>query len=111
MSKNITFSFLLKNKKTLTIYYEEGVHEMNFLNEIKQVIQLPDKLILLLSAENEPEFKENVFAISSQAEFLWKIEKTYHLFYDHIQIEGDLINAHNTDESNLLIDPKTGRLI
>ncbi|WP_375055094.1 hypothetical protein [Zobellella sp. DQSA1] len=88
---------------------------VSFQWPIAQVVSFSDILVVRIEPDPGSCFNENVFGVNKDGSIVWTIEKIKHVYddspYTSIVAKDDNIKLFNWDGDELLVEPKSGRII
>lgn len=95
---------LLANGKTVRFDYP-----------IRQIVEFPNVIVVLLNIPTGKIFNENVFGVSCDGMVLWQVAPQRHLGddspYTGMNYEGDKAGLYNWDSTLYVVEPMTGDLV
>jgi hypothetical protein len=110
MSRTTDFS-IVQNELRI----ESSGSDVKFKWPIAKVLDFVDILVVCLEPEVGACFNENVFGVDLFGRIVWTIDKRKHVYddspYTSIIKKGDLVQLFNWDGDELLVDPKTGKVM
>lgn len=84
-------------------------------SKIEELEKFNHVIVVRIHPKSETFINENIFGISYTGEIVWQIKYLKHVFahspYTSIFKLGELIQAHNWDGTDVIINPATGDII
>jgi hypothetical protein len=92
-----------------------GGSRRDFGRRVKKVLDLGTRLVVLLDSDDGPPVSENVVALDSSAQVIWRVQEfdfpNGRTPYTQIsQAEDGTVKAYNFSGIMVVLDPQTGRI-
>lgn len=93
----------------------KGGKIVSFNYPVRETLNFPEVIIVLLDVPPKANFNENVYGVSYDGKVLWQVSPYRHLGsdspYTGINYESDKAGLYNWDSTLYVVEPETGQLI